>query len=111
MKRMAMMLLAAAMFAMPAMAADWKNAAVTDKMCSTKVKADPDSHTRACALQCKGSGFGVVTEKGDFLAFDEEGNKQMTAALEASKKKDHIRADITGTQDGNTIHVEKLSIH
>ena len=39
-------------FALPALAAaeDWSNVSMIDTKCSAKVKADPDSHTRACAM-------------------------------------------------------------
>jgi hypothetical protein len=97
-------------FGTTATAETWSRAVVVDKMCSAKAKSDPDAHTRACALQCKDSGFGVVTDKGEFLAFDKTGNEQMVAALNASKQKDHLRADITGTREGDTIRVEKLSL-
>ena len=110
MKKTALMLFTLALFATPMMAETWKNAAVVDKMCSAKAKSDPDAHTRACALQCKGSGFGVVTEKGEFLAFDDAGNKKMSAALAATDKKDHLRADISGTRKGDVISVEQLTL-
>ena len=110
MKKTALLLLTAAMFAVPAMAETWKNAAVVDKMCSEKAKSNPDAHTRACALQCKGSGFGIVTEKGEFLPFDDAGNKKMSAALASTNKKDHLRAEVTGTRNGNTIQVEQLTL-
>ena len=110
MKKTALMLFTLALFATPMMAETWKSAAVVDKMCASKAKADPDKHTRASALQCKGSGYGVVTEKGEFLALDDEGNKKMAAALQATDKKDHLRADITGTRKGETIQVEQLTL-
>ena len=110
MKKATLMLFTFALFAVPMMAETWKSAAVVDKMCAAKAKADPDRHTRACALQCKGSGYGVVTEKGEFLALDDEGNKKMTAALQSTDKKDHLRATVKGTRDGDTIKVEDVSL-
>jgi hypothetical protein len=93
-----------------ASAETWQNAPVVDKMCASKVKADPDKHTRACALQCKGSGYGIVTEKGEFLAFDSAGNDMAAKALQATDKKDHLRATVKGTRDGDTIKVEQVSL-
>jgi hypothetical protein len=110
MKKLALLLLTGAILATPAMAETWKNASVVDKMCSQKAKADPDAHTRACALQCKGSGFGIVTEKGEFLPFDDAGNKKMSAALSATDKKDHLRAEVTGTRKGDVIQVDQLTL-
>ena len=41
--------------AMPALAAveTYNNVPVVDVNCSQKASADPDSHTRACALKCE----------------------------------------------------------
>jgi predicted lipoprotein with Yx(FWY)xxD motif len=71
------------LFAMPAFAAveTYKDVSVVDVNCSTKVTADPDSHTRACALKCAGSGFGIVTQDKHFLKFDAEGNAKIVEAL------------------------------
>jgi hypothetical protein len=105
------LLTATFMFAtLMASAETWQNAPVVDKMCSAKAKADPDKHTRACALQCKGSGYGIVTEKGEFLAFDANGNEKTAATLQATDKKDHLRATVKGTRDGNTIKVEDVTL-
>ena len=57
---------------MPALAAveTYNNAPVVDVNCSKKAAADPDSHTRACALKCEASGFGILTKDNRFLKFD-----------------------------------------
>ena len=54
--------------AMPALGAaeSYKDVPVVDANCSKKVAADPDSHTRACALKCAASGFGIVTKDKHF---------------------------------------------
>lgn len=83
---------------------------VVDVNCSKKVAADPDSHTRECALKCAGSGFGIVTSDKKFLKFDANGNKEITEALKASDKKDHLRADVTGDVKGDTIHVKSVKL-
>jgi len=71
--------------AIPALAAvaTFSNVPVVDVNCSMKAAADPDSHTRACALKCAASGFGIVTKDNQFLKFDAEGNKTITEALNA----------------------------
>ena len=58
--------------AMPAFAAveTYKDVSVVDVNCSKKVAADPDSHTRACALKCEKSGYGIMTQEKRFLKFD-----------------------------------------
>ena len=110
MKKTVLMLFTLAVFALPMMAETWQNAPIVDKMCASKAKAEPDKHTGACAMQCKGSGFGVVTDKGEFLAFDASGNEMTTKALQSTDKKDHLRATVKGTRDGNTIKVEQVSL-
>jgi hypothetical protein len=105
------LLTATLMFAsLCASAETWQNAPVVDKMCASKAKAEPDKHTRACALQCKGSGYGILTEKGEFLAFDAKGNDKTAAALQSTDKKDHLRATVKGTRYGNTIKVEDMTL-
>lgn len=58
--------------ALPAMAAteSFKDVPVVDVNCSKKVAANPDSHTRTCAITCEKSGFGIITRDKQFLKFD-----------------------------------------
>lgn len=93
-----------------AMAEDWKDVPMVDTMCATKAKAKPDEHPRSCALQCQGSGYGIVTPDGTYLKFDADGNAQAVAALKASKKTDHLRVSVSGTREGDTIKVKSLSM-
>ena len=60
------LLLAVAM-ALPAFAAAeaWNNVSIIDTQCSSKAKANPDAHTRSCALMCAKSGFGIVDNSGN----------------------------------------------
>ena len=97
---------------MPAFAAveTYKDVPVVDVNCSTKVTADPDSHTRACALKCEKSGFGIVTQDKHFLKFDAEGNSKIVEALKASDKKDHLRVDVTGDVQGDTLKVTSIKL-
>jgi hypothetical protein len=93
-----------------ASAEDWKDVPMVDTMCATKAKAKPDEHPKSCALQCQQSGYGIVTSKGDFLKFDASGNAQAVAALKATKKSDHLRVNVSGTRDGDTIKVKSLTM-
>jgi hypothetical protein len=97
---------------MPALAAEetWKNVPVVDTICITKVKEHPDEHTRDCAIQCVKGGYGLITEQGAYLKFDEAGNKLVTAALKASTKDDHLRATVTGERDGESIKVRTFRL-
>ena len=100
------------MLLLPAVAAaeTYKDVPVVDVNCSNKAAADPDSHTRACALKCEGSGFGVITGDKKFVKFDAEGNRQIIAALKASDKKDHLRVDVTGDLRGDTLAVKSVKL-
>ena len=105
-------LLVLGMLALPAVAAaeTYKDVPVVDVNCSKKAAADPDSHTRACALKCEASGFGIVTSDKQFLKFDAQGNKQMVAALKASDKKDHLRVDVSGDVKDGTLQVTSIKL-
>ena len=100
------------LFAVPMFAASetFSDVPLVDVNCSKKVAADPDSHTRACALKCEGSGFGVITGDKQFLKFDAEGNKEVVAALKASDKKDHLRVDVSGDVKGDTLQVKSVKL-
>jgi hypothetical protein len=93
-----------------AAAATYKDVPVVDVNCSTKVAAEPDSHTRACALKCAASGFGIVTQDKHFLKFDSEGNSKIVEALKASDKKDHLRVDVSGEVEGDTLKVTSIKL-
>ena len=98
-------------FAFPVVAAEnFTDVPVVDSNCSKKVADNPDSHTRACALKCEASGYGIITSDKKFLKFDAEGNKEIVAALKASDKKDHLRADVTGDLEGDTLTVTSVKL-
>src|SRR5512143_748580 len=110
MKQWTLAVLVAASTSLPlAVAAEettWTNVPVVDTMCVSKVKANPDAHKRSCALQCARSGYGLITNDGTYLKFDEAGNEKTVAALKASMKEDHVRATVKGTREGDTIKVD-----
>ena len=105
-------LLLAGLTATPALAATetFKDVSVVDVACSKKVAADADAHTRDCALMCEKSGFGIVTADKKFLKFDAEGNAKVLAELKASDKKDHVRANVSGDVQGDTIKVTSVKL-
>lgn len=88
----------------------WADVPLVDAMCATKVKDQPDQHTKACALQCAKSGFGIIAADGTFLALDEAGNTQVIAALKVSGKTDHLRVTVTGERQGDTIAVSRVRL-
>ena len=93
-----------------AAAESWSNVSLIDTMCSVSAKAKPDAHTRACALQCAKSGFGILAADGSYLKFDDNGNTKVLAALKATNKADHLRVSVTGERTGDTIKVNTLRI-
>ncbi len=86
------------------------NVPLIDTMCSAKAAANPDAHTRACALQCESSGFGVLTDKNEFLKFDAAGNSRAVELLKASSKQDKLRVSVSGTRNGDTIAVKEIKL-
>ena len=99
------------LFALPAFAAAETFTDVSEDVnCSKKVAADPDAHTRACALKCSESGYGIITKDKQFVKLDAAGNAQVTAALKASDKKDHLRADVSGELQGGTLKVTSIKL-
>lgn len=100
------------LLALPGVAAaeTFNNASVVDVNCSKKVADNPDSHPRSCALKCEASGYGVITSDKKFLKFDAAGNKEISAQLKASDKKDHLRVDVTGDVEGDTLKVTSVKL-
>jgi hypothetical protein len=105
-------LLLALAIALPAFAAAevWDNVSIIDTQCFATAKANPDAHTRTCAMTCSKSGFGMVDSNGNYLKFDDKGNQEAMRLLQNTDKKDHLRVDVTGNKDGNLIHVESLRL-
>jgi hypothetical protein len=105
-------LLAVGLLASPALAAtkSFKNVSVVDVNCSSKVADNADTHTRECALKCAKSGFGIVTEDKQFLKFDADGNAKIIKALEKSKETDHLRVNVKGDVDGDTLKVASVKL-
>ena|SRR6516162_7772785 len=93
-----------------ALAESYQNVPLVDVNCSRKAAANPDSHTRDCALKCAASGFGIVTKDQHFLKFDAAGSAKITEALKASDKKDHLRVNVSGDVQGDTLKVSSITL-
>lgn len=104
--------LAFGLLAAPAFAATqtFNDVSVVDVACSKKVAASADAHTRECALACEKSGFGVVTADKKFLKFDADGNAKILEELKGSDKTDHLRVNVTGDVQGDTIKVTSVKL-
>jgi len=109
-KKAAVMIVLSAMGALPALAASYQDVAVVDVGCSKKAARNPDAHTRDCALACAKSGFGIVTKDQQFLKFDAAGNAKIAEELKASTKKDHLRVNVKGEVEGDTLKVSSIQL-
>jgi len=112
MRKLTSTLVLIGLFAMPALAsaASYHDVSVIDVNCSKKAAAAPDTHTRDCALKCASSGFGIITKDRQFLKFDAAGNSKIVDALKASGKKDHLRVDVKGDVQGDTLNVKSIKL-
>lgn len=110
MKKLAFGTILALLLAGSAFAETWKDVFVVDNNCAQKVKADPDSHTRACALKCAKAGFGIITSRGEYLKLDPAGNEKVISALQKSDKKDHLRVTVNGEKQGDTIKTSSVEL-
>lgn len=93
-----------------ASATTFHDVSLVDVGCSRKAAANPDAHTRDCALSCAKSGFGIYTADHQFLKFDARGNKEAVEALKASHESDHLRVIVKGTVEGSTLKVSSLKL-
>ncbi|HLF57318.1 MAG TPA: hypothetical protein VI942_10780 [Thermoanaerobaculia bacterium] len=93
-------------------AAEWSNVTLVDSHCAQKanVKENPDSHTRDCMLMCEKNGYGIYTSEGEYLKFDAEGSKKAYDLLKASDKVDHLRVNVTGEREGDTLKVSTIAM-
>jgi hypothetical protein len=98
--------------AMPiaALAETWENVPLVDQSCGAKFKGHPDDHPAACLKKCAKNGLGIMTSDGNWLKLDSAGNKQAIAALDKVEKKDHIRVNVKGDKEGDTIKVASLKL-
>ena len=112
MHKLGALLVVVGMCALPAFAGTetFTGVSLIDSNCSTKAAADPDSHTRECALKCQASGYGVLTKDHKFLKFDAAGNSKVAQALKASDQRDHLRVDVTGEVQGDTLAVASIKL-
>ncbi len=93
-------------FALSAMGETW-NGTVIDLMCLHQTAA---RHRRGCALNCAGSGFGLVMANGRVYKLDAAGNTKAVEALKASEKDSDLRAKVTGELKGEVIRVDSLDL-
>jgi hypothetical protein len=71
------------------------------------------THTKTCLLApaCRRSGYGVFTnETNKFLLFDRAGDQKALALIQASKKDDNMRVEVTGQIEDGKIKVTSLKL-
>jgi hypothetical protein len=110
MKRISLLVILALALPLLAAAEDWSNVSLMDTNCAAKAKADPDAHTRACAMKCAKAGYGILDKDGNYLKFDEKGNQEAAKLLQSTDKKDHLRVNVSGKKEGDTIKVDSLKM-
>ena len=112
MRKSSLVVVLLALSAVPALAAteSFHDVPVVDSKCAAKVASNPDEHTRACAMACSSSGFVVVTPEKKILKLDAAGNAALSQELKASTKKDHLRADVSGDVEGDTLKVKSIKL-
>jgi len=114
-------------FGAPAASATVKGILI-DQQCSaqaeTRMVPDPSphleggilwayTHEKSCLLMpaCRRSGYGVFTnDTNKFLLFDAAGNRNALALIQASKKENDMRVEVTGEIDGDKIKVTSLKL-
>jgi hypothetical protein len=112
MKRLVSVVVLLGTWAVPSFGAvtSYQNVPLLDVGCSKKAAANPDAHTRDCAMTCAKSGFGIVTKDQHFLKFDPAGNAKILDELKASSKKDHLRVNVNGDLQGDTLKVTSVTL-
>lgn len=109
MKKLAALIIMAGLGAIPALAATFHNAPVIDVKCHNAYASNVASHTRACAVACADSGYGIFTKDHKYLKFNEKGNQEVLKELKASDQTNNLRVNVSGTVKGDTLDV--ASVH
>lgn len=105
--RMSSLLLSVLLLATPLFAGEWTGY-LMDTMCAASRLDKASSHTTECMKRCKQSGFGLVTQEGKYIKFDEKGNIKALNELERTGKQDELLVKVTGEMRGSMIRVESV---
>ena len=105
--RMSSFLLSVLLLATPLFAGEWTGY-LMDNMCAASRLDKASSHTTECMKRCKQSGFGLVTQEGKYIKFDEKGNIKALNELERTGKQDELLVKVTGEMRGGMIRVESV---
>ena len=105
--RMLSFLLSVLLLTTPLFAGEWTGY-LMDTMCAASRLDKASSHTTECMKRCKQSGFGLVTQEGKYIKFDEKGNIKALNELELTGKQDELLVKVTGEMRGGMIRVESV---
>ena len=81
-----------------------------DNMCAATRLNQAAGHTLRCIKSCSKSGFGIVTNQGQYVRFDEAGNVKALRALKQTAKQNNLLAKVSGQMKDGVIQVDKLTI-
>ena len=70
------------------------------------------AHSRGCLQMpaCSASGYGVLSDDGQFIRFDEHGNQMARKLIKDTAKETGIKITVSGTVDGGKIAVSKIEL-
>ena len=111
MKKLAVFFLVSVLCSMLLLAhGETKTGLLADGHCGPGMAGDAtkaSGHKVTCALSCKDNGFGIIAD-GKFYPFDEEGNKQALALLEATEKGSDLKVRVEGDFEEDLIKVSAI---
>jgi hypothetical protein len=90
-------------------AAEWTGH-LMDSMCAPTMRDKAASHTAECMKGCRDSGYGLVTQDGKYIKFNEAGNTKAVAELERSGKQENLLVKVAGELKGGVIQVESITM-
>ena len=111
MKKLAVFFLVSVLCSMVLLAhGEAKTGILADGHCGPGVAGDAAKaagHKVTCALSCKDNGFGLIAD-GKFYPFDEAGNQQALALLEATEKGSDLKVKVEGHFEEDLIKVSSI---
>jgi hypothetical protein len=87
-----------------------------DLTCARERKSEEkdlgEKHTRKCMEMpsCDHSGFGLLTDGGGLLVFDEDGNRKVRTLLKHTEQPSHLRAVVLGARSNDVLKVRKVEL-
>lgn len=71
-----------------------------------------EKHSKKCMEMpsCYGSGFGLLTQANDLLAFDEAGNRKVRALLQKKTQDSNLWVVVRGTRSKDVLHVQQIEL-